>query len=294
MHSMKSSVTHIICFSGGHSSSLVAIEATRKYGKENVKLLNHDINPKYEDEDIKRFKKQVADYLGIPVTYANINGITKPEDLPDQFDVCVEAGALTNQAGHALCTARLKTEPFMDFLNAHFPTIDTLFEQRKECIIYYGFDLKEPARIQRKSGILGALGYNSDYILARWKDRTIFSTKEIGIDPPNTYSVWEHANCKGCLKASLLHWYVTYVYEPEIYNKGIWMEEEIDFTIHTIIRNGIKMAISLKELLPVFQQMKQDGVPATEHQNKWKFARLLRKYQLEECEIGKPCDCISD
>ena len=35
---------HIICFSGGHSSAIVAIEVVRRFGKENTVLLNHDIN----------------------------------------------------------------------------------------------------------------------------------------------------------------------------------------------------------------------------------------------------------
>ena len=35
---------HIVCYSGGHSSALVAVEVVRKFGKENVVLLNHDIN----------------------------------------------------------------------------------------------------------------------------------------------------------------------------------------------------------------------------------------------------------
>jgi PP-loop superfamily ATP-utilizing enzyme len=42
---------YIVCYSGGHSSALVAIEAVRKYGKENVILLNHDISPNVEDAD---------------------------------------------------------------------------------------------------------------------------------------------------------------------------------------------------------------------------------------------------
>ena len=54
---------HIVCYSGGHSSALVAIEVVRKYGKENVILLNHDINPRFENNDIKRFKKEVSDYF---------------------------------------------------------------------------------------------------------------------------------------------------------------------------------------------------------------------------------------
>jgi hypothetical protein len=36
-------------------------------------LLNHDINSRFENKDIKRFKKEVADYLGLQITYANHN-----------------------------------------------------------------------------------------------------------------------------------------------------------------------------------------------------------------------------
>ena len=62
---------YIVCYSGGHSSALVAVEAVRRYGKDNVILLNHDISSKVEHEDIKRFKQEVADYLGLSITYAN-------------------------------------------------------------------------------------------------------------------------------------------------------------------------------------------------------------------------------
>jgi hypothetical protein len=285
-------MNHIICFSGGHSSALVAIEVSRKYETENVILINHDISDSKEDADIKRFKKQIADYLGIEITYANIGGILDSSLLPDQFDVCVTAGALTDNAGNALCTSRLKTEPFNNYLSNNFKPYSDLFEERKECIIYYGFDMKEKARIQRRVGIMGAMGYKTEYVLALWPDRTIFSTNEIGIEPPSTYSVFEHANCKGCLKASLLHWYVTFVWYPEIYDKGIWMEEKIDFSIHTIIRDGVKRAIFLSELKPIFERMKIDEVPATEHQSKIKFAQLLRKYQIEEIDSKKPCECL--
>ena len=64
----------IICFSGGHSSALAAIETVRIYGRDNVILLNHDISSHVEHEDIKRFKHEIADYLGLPITYANMDG----------------------------------------------------------------------------------------------------------------------------------------------------------------------------------------------------------------------------
>lgn len=105
----------IVCFSGGHSSAIVAIEVARSYGTQNLILLNHDISNTVESSDIKRFKVQVSNYLGVPITYANINGL--PADkLPDQFDVVVKASAFKVGNGAEICTARLKTEPFMDYL----------------------------------------------------------------------------------------------------------------------------------------------------------------------------------
>lgn len=63
---------HIVCFSGGHSSAIAAVEVVRKFGAEDTILLNHDLCPRTEDADIKRFKKQVSDYLDVPITYANM------------------------------------------------------------------------------------------------------------------------------------------------------------------------------------------------------------------------------
>ncbi len=53
---------------------LAAIETVRIYGRDNVILLNHDISSHVEHEDIKRFKHEIADYLGLPITYANMDG----------------------------------------------------------------------------------------------------------------------------------------------------------------------------------------------------------------------------
>lgn len=74
---------HIVCYSGGHSSALVAIEVVRMFGKENVILLNHNINKRYEDLDIKRFKIEVANYLDLPITFANIKGIENENEIPN-------------------------------------------------------------------------------------------------------------------------------------------------------------------------------------------------------------------
>ena len=75
---------HIVCYSGGHSSALVAIEVTRKFGKENTIIVNHQC--KLEDEDVERFENEIAIYLNMPITYASFDGW----ENKDQFDVVIE------------------------------------------------------------------------------------------------------------------------------------------------------------------------------------------------------------
>lgn len=109
---------HIVCFSGGHSSAIAAVEVVRKYGAENTILLNHDLCSRTEDEDIKRFKDEVSDYLGVPISYANMPGW----EIKDQFDVCIDAKAFKcGIQSSALCTSRLKTEPFNRWLAENYP-----------------------------------------------------------------------------------------------------------------------------------------------------------------------------
>lgn len=114
--SKMNNIKHVVCYSGGHSSALVAIEVVRKYGKENVILLNHNVSSKVEHADIKRFKQEVADYLGIVITYANM----KDWETKDQLDVCMEIGAFKVGNGTALCTNRMKTEPFHKWLKDNY------------------------------------------------------------------------------------------------------------------------------------------------------------------------------
>lgn len=275
-------------FGGGHSSALVAIEVTRRFGKENVILLNHDINPKKENADIKRFKKEVARYLGIDITFQNHKGLIG-DDIPNQFDVCREAGAITSQDGNAICTAKLKTEPFDKYLRIN--NFNTLFGE--QVTVYYGFDLVEKARIKRRVGILSGMGYKSDYPLAFWKERTIYSTREIGIEPPLTYSVWKHANCTGCLKGGILHWYVTFVHDREGFNEASQLEIDLDYSVNRVTTDKETSNLFLFELAHYFEQMQQDGIEATEHQSAQKFVTILKKkYGLKVGEVPKPCACI--
>ena len=199
---------HIVCYSGGHSSALVAIEVVRKFGKDKVVLLNHDINPVVENSDIKRFKQEVALHLELPITFANHPDWDKKKD---QFDIVMEAKAFKVGSGTALCTNRLKTAPFERWLKDNVPD--------KNCVCYYGFDATEKTRLLRRSTIMANMGYKTDFPLALWGNRTILSTKETGIDPPNSYGMFKHANCTGCLKAGKQHWYIVYLTRPDVWEK---------------------------------------------------------------------------
>ncbi len=271
-HKLGENMKHIVCYSGGHSSALVAIEVVNKFGKENVILVNHDINASVEDQDIKRFKKEVADYLGIEITFAN----HKEWDTKDQFDVVMDAGAFKVGSGTELCTNRLKTGPFHEWLKSF---------EKNEVIIYYGFDAAETKRIQRRIGILSEMGFRSDYPLAFWP-RTIQSTKELGIEPPNTYGDFKHANCKGCLKAGKQHWYIIFCTRKDIWEKAKLAEDVIGYSI---MKNDY-----LSDLESQFEEMQKIGIKTTEHEMGVTFFARVRKTfrDIEEEFDNKPCECV--
>ncbi|MPM00588.1 hypothetical protein SDC9_46815 [bioreactor metagenome] len=265
---------YVVCYSGGHSSALVAVEAVRKYGKENVILLNHNISSIVEHADIKRFKEEVADYLGVEITYANMDNF---EDMPP-LKVAVELSGFQFAPGQALCTYNLKTKPFYKWLKDNYPATPEHLNQ--EITILYGFDMNEKHRIIRRSGLLGAKGYYTDFPLALW-DRTIQNIEEIGIERPITYDIFKHANCIGCLKAGRQHWYVVYCLYPELFKEAVEAES---FIGHSIIKG-----IYLDEIEPKFAQMKERGVVPTDKTGSATFWASVRK-ELKE-EDSMPCEC---
>lgn len=269
---------HIALLSGGHSSGIVAVEVARRFGAENVILLNHDLPLLVEDADIKRFKVEISNHLGIPITYAS------HEDAnANQFSVCMDAKAFKVDGGSEFCTSRLKTEPFMKFLKENFSD--------KNCIIYYGFDANEMHRVQRRSSIMGELGYKTDYPLALWNEsyRTIYNSAEIDIKKPLNYSVFKHANCIGCLKAGWQHWYIVYCTRPDIWKIAREAEDYIGYAIH----HDESGAVYLEDMEERFAQMRCAGVPATEHiphQEFWAKAKKIIKIK-EQINLF-PCECV--
>lgn len=266
---------HIVLHSGGHSSGIVAVEVSRRFGSENVILLNHDLPSLVEDDDIKRFKREVAEYVGLPITYAS-----HPDPTANQFSVCIESKAFKVDNGPMLCTARLKTELFMQWLSENFPN--------KDCVLYYGFDANEMHRVQRRASIMGEQGFKTDYPLALWRERTIHQSIEIGITKPLGYSQFKHANCAGCLKAGWQHWYVIYCTRPDIWKIGKEAEEIIGYSIH----HDESGAVYLEDMEDKFQAMRCAGIPATEHiphQKFWAKATKIIDISIQQSLL--PCEC---
>jgi len=174
----------IVCFSGGHSSALTAIETVRKYGTENTILINHNISSHVEDADIKRFKQEISDYCGVPITPVN----AEDYETLTPLEVCRRRKAFSAGTQFKFCTYVLKTEPFYKYLES--------IPKSRDIHIIYGFDADEPDRISRKNDSIRAMGYTPEFPLADWK-RTIESTEDIGIMRPSTYKRFKHANCIG-------------------------------------------------------------------------------------------------
>lgn len=267
----------IVCYSGGHASALCAIECVRRYGKENVILLNHNISSEVENADIKRFKDEVAEYLGLKITYANMEDWEHKTPLK----ICREIGGFKFGNGPVLCTYKLKTEPFHKWLKENYPVEKG--KVREDVVIIYGFDKKEKARIQRRTGIMLNNGYKCDFPLAFW-EQTIENTESIGIKRPITYEIHRHANCTACLKAGKQSWYLVYCMYKDLWEEAKATENEIGYSI-------LKDTF-LEELEPKFQRMKCKGIVPSEKMNAKKFWSEVEKALPMEGQISMlPCEC---
>ena len=142
--------------------------------------------------------------------------------------------------------------------------------------------------MQRRVGIMAAQGYRTDYPLALWSKRTIRSTDEIGIARPSTYSVFQHGNCIGCLKAGWQHWYIVFCTRPDIWAKAKWAEDEIGHSIH----HDETGPVYLEEMEGRFDAMRKAGIPATEHIQQQRFwAQTNKIVDIRQMDISIPCEC---
>jgi len=265
---------YVICYSGGKSSSECALTAAKKYGAENVVLLNHDINGHVEQECTKQLKKDVADYLGLDITYAN----HKNWDTATPISVCIDAGAWKVGSGAILCTSRLKTSPFKKWMLANDPECENVY--------IYGLDSDEPTRITRRSQVMGSMGYKTEYPMT-WPKEEIVSLESIGIDPGSVYKTFNHSNCVGCLKAGWQHWYIVYCTRQDIWEEAKYGEDEIGYAIHKD-KDG---PVYLEDKESLFDAMVAAGVVPTEKikpQTFWAAAKkAVKQNQVEMSDLAE-------
>ncbi|TMP23759.1 hypothetical protein [Pseudoalteromonas ruthenica] len=263
---------YVICYSGGVSSAECALTCAAKYGVENIILLNHDITARVERPDTKRFKQDVANFLGLPITYANAPNWEKRTPI----QVIKDIGYFTNRSGTVLCTYELKTKPFYDWLAVTDPN--------KENVYVYGFDPNEPSRIANRAQKMGMDGYQTLFPML-WDESDIVRLASTGIQAPSSYDRFKHSNCTGCLKAGFQHWYVVYNEDRDMFNEVAEVELDMNFSLR---RQSGKRAF-LEDKRELFDKMIAAGVKPTEHINPQRFwadaKKAVKNYERELAEL---------
>lgn len=274
---------YVVCYSGGHSSATCALSVAKKFGAENVILLNHNITGRVERAETKRFKQEVADYLGLEVTYANHP--KWEEKTPIQ--IIKDIGYFTDKKGNVLCTYELKTKPFYKWMEEN--------DQDKVNVYVYGLDANEPARINRRSQVLGSQGYSTLFPML-WDESEIVTPESVGIAPPSCYDRYKHSNCTGCLKAGFQHWYIVYCEDRAMFDEVADYELDRSYSL----RRNKGETQYLDDRRDLFDKMIEAGVEPTEHVHYntfWANARKKVKayekemLELEELDSGVCKDC---
>ena len=236
---------HVIQFSGGAASALVAKLVAEEYGKENVVLLHHDT--KAEDPDTYRFLKQVSKHVGVPVVDIS--------DGRSLWEVIEHKKALPSD-WMPFCTEILKQKPGEYYFR-------WLERQKIEYTMYNGFGPDEWSRVQRAVVRAEASGRKLRCPLFEKKiygeevKRIIREDWKICL--PNAYKTMKHNNCIPCFKAGKASWRKVWEFYPEQFAKAVELEKRFG---HTVFKGE-----SLEELarLWVANQMpslwEDDGIP---------------------------------
>lgn len=217
-------MNHIVAFSGGLASAVVADIVVSDPVLSNVILLFHDTRS--EPNDNYRFRGELSSHWDIP--------ITEQSDGRDIWELFRDEGYLGN-GRNAMCSRVLKRELAYKFV-----------KENKPCIIYFGFTPDEWNRAQRVYSRYQQIGVEARFPLI---DKKILKSgckkivKGWGIRPPAMYCYFGHANCMPCIKGKLKYWGLVYKYEREAWERARQAEIEHDQTILTDSGN-------LEEALP--------------------------------------------
>ena len=206
---------HIIQFSGGAASAYVAYLVVKEHGKENTILLFHDT--KAEHKDSYRFRSQVSEFLGIPITECS--------DGRDLWEVIKDNNCLPSQF-IPFCTRILKQEPAEKFLKLLC---------NDKYILYNGFGVEEFRRVQKVKARAELLNrvVKSPLFDLKIKNEEVkrIIKDEWKICLPDAYKYLQHNNCIPCFKAGKSHFKAVWKYFPEEFNKAKEIEKHIGNTV---------------------------------------------------------------
>lgn len=242
---------HVAMFSGGASSAYVAYHIVQKYGKENCVLFFTDTL--WEDIDNYRFMEEVAEYIGMEITY-RIDGRTPEEVFHDVH--------FLGNSRMAKCSEELKVRQTLIYLE------ELRDEHNLEPILYFGIG---PHEQHRAINLQNFYEHNPiEPIATRFPMIETFTedldTKKIIRDEwkialPRMYGLgFSHANCAGrCVRGGLGHYALLYKVWPDQYAEQEAMEEhfreKFDKDVSILKRNS--KAFTLREYR---EMMERDGV----------------------------------
>ena len=211
---------HICMFSGGAASSYMSCLVAKEHPGDTILLYT----PTYsEHEDADRFRKQVAKYIGLPITVQ--------ADGRDIWQLIDYHHALPSSF-MPFCTETLKIEQTDKYLK-------TLTD---DFILYYGYGIKEWGRVQKQTARLEVKGIKSAYPICerRIPEEEIrrIIRQEWKICLPETYLYLKHNNCIPCFKGGQKHFYDVWKYYPDRFWMAASKEEQWGYTVFEGISLG--------------------------------------------------------
>lgn len=254
---------HVAMYSGGASSAYVAYHMVNTYGKENCILFF--TNTLWEHEDNYRFMHEVADYLGLDITYRT-DGRT-PEQVFYDY-------RFMGNSRLAKCSEELKVKQTLIFLE------ELRSEHGLEPILYFGIGRHEQHRSVNLKSFYEH--YPLEPVETRFPLITTFreevDAKSIiqekwGIKLPIMYELgFSHANCGGrCVRGGFQHYAQLLQIWPDVYREQEEMEEQFrqhfDKDVSILKRNGGPYTLREyrklleKEGVEQYIRMEEDTVP---------------------------------
>lgn len=206
---------HIVKFSGGAASALVASLVAEKHGSETI-LLYHDTKTEPADND--RFRREVAAHLNLP--------ITEVSDGRNIWQLFEDKGFVGNNR-ITPCSEDLKQKLGDAYIKNNLPAT-----------VYFGFTVEEHLRAQRTAIAMQKIGAVAEFPLIKnriGKDQCLRTIQKCwGIKLPDMYAWAEHANCVPCVKGGLEYWGLVFLHAPEAWHKAASVE---DATGEQILKN---------------------------------------------------------